>query len=166
MTEQYEDGYDSNEEGSILEPQGKEPQGKGLRAQLESVLEEKKALEQKVQEANALLRERSIQDTLADLGVNAKVAKFIPTDVADKESIKQWVTENADVFNIQVGGTEAVAPKANVDPSAVASANRLNSLSSAAQSPSKIQDIEARIANATSEAEIQALWAEARAYLL
>lgn len=162
MTEQYEDGYDSVEEQSET-PQ---PKGNGLRAQLESVLEEKRALEAKVQEANSLLRERSIQDTLADMGVNAKVAKFIPSDVTDKESIQQWVTENADVFNIQVGGNETVAPKAAVDPSTVASANRLNNLSSAAQSPSKIQDIEARMANATSEAELKALWAEAKAFLL
>lgn len=162
MTEQYEDGYDSEQEVSET-PQ---PSGKGLRAQLESVLAEKQDLEAKYQEAQKVLRDRSIQDTLADMGVNAKVAKFIPADVTDKESISQWVAENADVFNIQVGGNETVAPKATVDPSAVASAARLNNLSSSAQSPSKIQDIEARMANATSEAELKALWAEAKAFLL
>lgn len=164
MNDNVNNEYDSNEEyeGETPEPN----KGKGLRAQLESVLEEKKALEAKVQEANTLLRERSVQDALADMGVNAKVAKFIPSDLTDKESIQQWVTENADVFNIQVGGNETVTPKVAVDPSTVASANRLNSLSSAAQSPSKIQDIEARMMNASSEAELKALWAEAKAYLL
>jgi hypothetical protein len=162
MTEQYDGGYDSVEDGET--PQ---PKGSGLRAQLESVLEEKKQLEQKVQEANALLRERSVQDTLADMGVSAKVAKFIPSDVTDKESIQQWVTDNADVFNIQLGGNTPLAPKqTSIDPSIVAGANRLNQLSSSAQSPSKIQDIEARIASATSKEELEGLWAEARAYLL
>jgi hypothetical protein len=142
------------------------PTGNGLRAQLETVLAEKRDLEAKYQEAQATLRERSIQETLAGLGVSAKVAKFIPSDVTDKESIQQWVTDNADVFNIQVGGNQAVAPQATVDPSIVAGANRLNQLSSSAQSPSKIQDIEARIASATSKEELEGLWAEARAYLL
>lgn len=145
---------------------GSEPKGRGLRAQLESVLAEKKALEDNLQKANSELRERSIADTLSSLGVSAKVAKFIPSDVTDKESIQQWVTDNADVFNIQIGGNQAVAPQATVDPSIVAGANRLNQLSSSAQSPSKIQDIEARIASATSKEELEGLWAEARAYLL
>lgn len=155
--------YDSdNEYDETPEPN----KGKGLRVQLESVLAEKKDLENKLQEANAILRERSIEDTLASLGVSSKVAKFIPSNVSDKDSIAQWVTENADVFNIQLGGNQVVAPQPTVDPSIVAGTARLNSLSSAAQSPSKIQDIEARMANATSKEELTALWAEARAYLL
>jgi hypothetical protein len=142
------------------------PSGNGLRAQLETVLAEKKELEKLNAQFQKDLRERSIQDTLAGLGVSAKVAKFIPSDVTDKESIQQWVTDNADVFNIQLGGNQTVTPQATVDPSIVAGANRLNQLSSSAQSPSKIQDIEARIASATSKEELEGLWAEARAYLL
>jgi hypothetical protein len=154
--------YDSNDEYG----ETPKPTGNGLRAQLESVLAEKKALEDKFQQAQSELRERSIADTLSSLGVSAKVAKFIPTDVNDKDSIAQWVTDNADVFNIQLGGNSPLAPQATVDPSIVAGANRLNQLSSSAQSPSKIQDIEARIASATSKEELEGLWAEARAYLL
>jgi hypothetical protein len=142
------------------------PTGNGLRAQLETVLAEKKKLEDENQKFQKDLRDRSIQDTLNSIGVNAKVAQFIPANVNDKDSIIQWVTDNADVFNIQTGGNPAVAPTATVDPSIVASTARLNQLSSAAQSPSKIQDIEARIANATSKQELESLWAEARAYLL
>lgn len=151
----------SNEEGET--PQ---PKGTGLRAQLEAVLAEKKELEKQNLQYQKDLRDRSIQETLNSIGVSAKVAQFIPADVNDKDSILQWVTDNADVFNIQTGGNPAVAPTANVEASTIASAARLNNLSSAAQSPSKIQDIEARIANATSKQELEALWAEARAYLL
>jgi len=143
------------------------PSGSGLRAQLEAVLTEKKTLEDNLLKANSELRERSIADTLSSLGVSAKVAKFIPSDVNDKDSIAQWVTDNADVFNIQLGGNQTVTPtQSSVDPSIVAGANRLNLLSSSAQSPSKIQDIEARIASASSKEELESLWAEARAYLL
>lgn len=156
-----EQEYDSNEEGETSVPQGK-----GLRAQLETVLAEKKVLEENLQKAQGVLRELSINETLAGIGVSAKVAKFIPSDVTDKESIEKWVAENADVFNIQVGGNPTETQKPTIDPSVVASANRLNNLSSSAQSPSKIQDIEARIASASSEEEINALWAEARAFLL
>jgi hypothetical protein len=156
-----ENEYDSNEEGETSAPQGK-----GLRAQLETVLAEKKVLEENLLKAQGVLRELSINETLASIGVSAKVAKFIPSDVTDKESIEKWVAENADVFNIQVGGNPTETQKPTIDPSVVASANRLNNLSSSAQSPSKIQDIEARIASATSEEEINALWAEARAFLL
>jgi len=154
--------YDSNDEYG----ETSEPKGKGLRAQLESVLAEKRTLEDNLLKAQSELRERSISETLASLGVNAKVAKFIPSDVNDKDSIAKWITDNADVFGIQTGGNQVVAPQPTVDPSIVAGTARLNSLSSAAQSPSKVQDIEARIANATSKAELEALWAEARAYLL
>jgi hypothetical protein len=154
--------YESTEEYS----ETSKPSGNGLRAQLEAVLAEKRELEAKYQEAQKDLRNRSIQETLASIGVNARVAQFIPSNVNDKDSILQWVTDNADVFNIQIGGNQAVAPQATVDPSIVASSARLNNLSSAAQSPSKIQDIEARIAGATTKAELESLWAEARAYLL
>ena len=157
-----EQEYDSTEEYG----ETPKPTGNGLRAQLESVLAEKKILEDKFNEAQRVLRELSINETLAGIGVSAKVAKFIPSDVTDKESIEKWVAENADVFNIQVGGNTTETQKPSIDPSVVASANRLNNLSSSAQSPSKIQDIEARIASATTEEEINALWAEARAYLL
>jgi len=157
-----ENEYESNEEYS----ETPKPSGNGLRAQLEAVLAEKRELEAQNAQFQKDLRDRSIQDTLASIGVNAKVAQFIPSNVSDKDSILQWVTDNADVFNIQTGGNQAVAPTPTIDPSVVNSAARLNNLSSAGQSPSKIQDIEARINSASSKEELASLWAEARAYLL
>lgn len=52
------------------------------------------------------VRSRGVADLLQAKGVSPKVARFIPDDVdADEDSVTQWLTDNADVFNIQTPDT-------------------------------------------------------------
>ena len=92
---------------------------KGLRKQIEE-------LARKLGEANATItglqkvnRSRTVADGLKDLGVAnfEKVARLVPTDVADKpESLKGWIEEFKDVFAIQTSAPEA--PVADKEPEA------------------------------------------------
>jgi hypothetical protein len=87
---------------------------KGLRKQIEE-------LARKLGEANATItglqtvnRSRTLADGLKDLGIAnfEKVAKLVPTDVADKpDSLKSWIEEFKDVFAIQTSAPEAPANK-------------------------------------------------------
>ena len=48
-------------------------------------------------------RTNSIKSVLAERNLNPKIANFIPADLdASPEAIDNWVTENAEVFGLQV----------------------------------------------------------------
>ena len=134
---------------------------KDLRRQIKNLSKEKADLAAELSTVKAATRERSVADVLTARGVNAKVAKFIPADVEGEEALNAWLEENADVFGFKISD-----PAATPDPSDVADAKRLQSLGQSAQTPTRVQDLEARLANAKDEAEIQAIWAEAKEFFL
>lgn len=154
MADQYEDDYDDIEE---TESQNT---GKGLRAQLEKALETNKALQAQLSEFQTKARVAEVTEVLAAKGVNLKIAKFVPSDVTGEEAINAWLTDNADVFGFEVSETP-VSTEPNVEPSAVASAKRIQSLGQQSVSPAQADDLTARIANAKSAEELDALLAEA-----
>lgn len=134
--------------------------GKGLRAQLEAALQSKKDLETQLNEFKAKVRQSEVKSVLEAKGVNPKVAKFIGDDVDD---IDAWLTENADVFGFTVGqGTQ----EPNVPADVVQQTQRFQNLSQSAVPAGKVADIQARMASATTDAELNALWQEAQAFLL
>ena len=54
-------------------------------------------------------RTNSIKSVLAERNLNPKIANFIPADLdASPEAIDNWVTENAEVFGLQVQKQEVV----------------------------------------------------------
>jgi hypothetical protein len=136
---------------------GQESSGKGLRGQLEQALADKKALEAEVAE---------VSNVLTAKGVNPKVAKFIPTDVEGEEGISKWLEENADLFGATSQDDDTQQQDAGIAPEVKESASRLQNLGSSAQSPSKLDDIEARMASAQTSEELQELWAEAQRFVL
>lgn len=76
--------------------------GGGLRKQLEQALAEAKQLK----EANAKLQKEArtskVSTVLAAKGLDAKVAKLIPADVAaTDEAIGKWLDEFGDLFNLK-----------------------------------------------------------------
>ena len=157
MDQDYDDTTDTETESPA----------KGLRAQLEKSLEDKKALEKELSDLRAKVRQSEVTSALAAKGVNPKIAKFIPADVEGEEGISKWLEENADVF----GGFEpqegAPASEEPAVPQEVRdSAQRMQTLSSSSQSPSKIADIEARMKSAQTADELQELWAEAQRFVL
>ena len=107
---------------------------------------------------NKAQRERTIKDALAARGVNQKIASFIPQDIdPSEESVSKWLTENADVFGIDIEQNQA---SANVDPADAAAYKRLSAASNAGMSPERGQDIMGRLMNANSKEELDAIIAE------
>lgn len=145
---------------------GQESSGKGLRGQLEQALADKKALEAEVAELRGKARQTEVSNVLTAKGVNPKVAKFIPADVEGEEGISKWLEENADLFGATSQDDDTQQQDAGIAPEVKESASRLQNLGSSAQSPSKLDDIEARMASAQTSEELQELWAEAQRFVL
>jgi len=145
---------------------GQESSGKGLRGQLEQALADKKALEAEVAELRGKARQTEVSNVLTAKGVNPKVAKFIPADVEGEEGISKWLEENADLFGATQQDDDTQQQDAGIAPEVKESASRLQNLGSSAQSPSKLADIEARMASAQTSEELQELWAEAQRFVL
>ena len=143
-----------------------ESSGKGLRGQLEQALADKKALEGQVAELLGKVRQTEVSNVLTAKGVNPKVAKFIPADVEGEEGISKWLEENADLFGATPQDDDTQQQDAGIAPEVKESASRLQNLGSSAQSPSKLADIEARMASAQTSEELQELWAEAQRFVL
>ncbi len=145
---------------------GQESSGKGLRGQLEQALADKKALEAEVAELRGKARQTEVSNVLTAKGVNPKVAKFIPTDVEGEEGISKWLEENADLFGATSQDDDTQQQDAGIAPEVKESASRLQNLGSSAQSPSKLDDIAARMASVQTSEELQELWAEAQRFIL
>lgn len=116
-----------------------------------------KELESELSQIREQSRSRNLADVLAKKGLNPKVAKLIPNDVeSSEEAIDQWIAEYGDVFGIQES-TES-STQSNVDPSIVASQQRINNVVSSSQSPAGEEDMIARIMAAQDTDELKALF--------
>lgn len=134
--------------------------GKGLRAQLEAALAANKAMSEQLSEFKTKSHQLEVKSVLEARGVNPKIAKFIGDDVTDVDA---WLTENQDVFGFTVGqGTG----EPNVSPDVVQQTQRLQNLTQSSVPAGKVEDLQARMANAKNDAELNDLWAEARSFLL
>lgn len=133
-----------------------------LRKQLKTLSKEKSELSQELSSYKTQAREKSVSQVLEAKGVSPKVAKFIPADTEGEEAISAWLDENADVFgySVEKAGTAVVADEE------VQASNRLKSIGESGSTPSKVDDIEARLKNANSQEEINAIWEESRKYFL
>jgi hypothetical protein len=126
-----------------------------LRKALKRAEKEKKELVEQLSAIQSDLRSRSVKEVLATKGVPDKVAKFIPGDVTTPEQIDSWLTENADVFGFSK--TEE-AVQANEETQAnVASYQRINAATQNASTPSRDQDLAAKLAGVKSLEELNAL---------
>ena len=126
-----------------------------LRKALKRAEKEKKELVEQLSAIQSDLRSRSVKEVLATKGVPDKVAKFIPGDVTTPEQIDSWLTENADVFGFSK--TEE-AVQANEETQAnVASYQRINAATQNANTPSRDQDLAAKLAGVKSLEELNAL---------
>lgn len=158
MDQEYDDATDTESESPA----------KGLRAQLEKSLEDKRVLEKELSDLRAKVRKSEVSTILAAKGANPRIAQFIPSDVEGEEGVAKWLEENADVFGglQQSPGEAPVSDEPAVPQEVRDSAQRMQNLSSNAQSPSKIADIEARMKSAQTADELQELWAEAQRFVL
>jgi hypothetical protein len=92
---------------------------------------------------------------LAQKGVPDKVAKFVPGDVSTPEQIDAWLSENADIFGI--APAEQAAQASQEQQANVASYQRINAATQNATTPTRDQDLAAKIAGAKNIDELNAL---------
>lgn len=154
------------------EDQNEETTGKGLRAQLEAALAANKELSEELNKVKGTARKLTVAETLRQKGIRPGVAKFIGNDVED---IEAWLQENAEDLGIDLSGSDAEeggeqgqggSGSFNVDPEVVAATKRVQQTRAAGGSPGKLADLESRMKNATSDAEVDAIFAEAKQFLL
>jgi hypothetical protein len=150
MANQYEDD-DFDETEDVQDQNGPA----NLRKALKRAEKEKKELAEQLAAIQSDLRSRSVKEVLATKGVPDKVAKFIPGDVTTPEQIDSWLTENADVFGFSK--TEAAAQADEETQANVASYQRINAATQNANTPSRDQDLAAKLAGVKSIEELNAL---------
>jgi hypothetical protein len=151
MANQYEDDEDDfvNESESDNGPAN-------LRKALKRAEKEKKELTDQLAQIQSDLRSRSVKEVLANKGVPEKVAKFIPGDISTPEAVDAWLAENADVFGFQLSGTEAAPTSEEAKANQVAY-QRINAASQNANTPTRDQDLAAKINGAKTVEELNAL---------
>lgn len=150
MANQYEDDdFDDIEETTDQNGPA------NLRKALKRAEKEKKDLAEQLAAIQSDLRSRSVKEVLATKGVPDKVAKFIPGDVTTPEQIDSWLTENADVFGFSK--TEEAVQADEETQANVASYQRINAATQNANTPSRDQDLAAKLAGVKSLEELNAL---------
>jgi hypothetical protein len=111
-----------------------------------------KELEQQLGSYKVAERDSTVQYVLESMGVNPKIARFIPQDIeVNVDSVETWVKENADVFGIEF---EQERPAEN--PS-LATLRQIDTITAAGQAPIGVDDMMLRIDQAQSAEEITAM---------
>ena len=131
---------------------------KDLRKQLRAAKRDITELTEKVQATEKVARERSVKDVLTSKGVRPGIARFIPEDITSEDDIVKWLEDNAEDLGITL---EAGGQDGTPDPS-LAEKQRADALQSRGVAPGKLADLQQRIDNAQSDAELAELIAEAR----
>jgi len=150
MANQYEDDdFDDIEETQDANGPA------NLRKALKRAEKEKKDLAEQLAAIQSDLRSRSVKEVLAQKGVPDKVAKFVPGDVSTPEQIDAWLSENADIFGIKPA--EETAQASQEQQANVASYQRINAATQNAATPTRDQDLAAKIAGAKNIDELNAL---------
>lgn len=108
-----------------------------------------KELEQQLTSYKVQERDGTVQYVLESMGVNPKIARFIPQDIdVSPEAVENWVVENADVFGIEF---EQEQPAQN--PS-LATLRQIDTITAAGQTPIGVDDMMLRIDQAQDAQEI------------
>lgn len=122
---------------------------KQLRKQLKAEQRRLKDLENSYGELTKSQKERILKDVLSSKGVNQKIAQFIPSDIeASEDAISAWLDANGDVFGY------TPTPKPTVNQQDIASMQKMDAVLTGAETPATSDDLQNRIANASSEEEI------------
>lgn len=138
---------------------------KGLRAQLEKELAEKKELKEELDALRGEVRKNTLSSLLTAKGINTKVIKFIDDDVTDEETLNAWLADNADLFGSSET-TEVEDATPNATSEEINSAKKLGTLNEVASTPGKIEELNAKIANAKDKTELNEALQELRQYML
>ena len=111
-----------------------------------------KELEQQLGSYKVAERESTVQYVLESMGVNPKIAKFIPQDIdVNLETVENWVRDNADVFGVQIQQEKPVE-----NPS-LATLRQIDTITAAGEAPIGVDDMMLRIDQAQTAEEITAM---------
>jgi hypothetical protein len=111
-----------------------------------------KELEQQLGSYKVAERESTVQYVLESMGVNPKIAKFIPQDIdVNLETVENWVKDNADVFGVQIQQEKPVE-----NPS-LATLRQIDTITAAGEAPIGVDDMMLRIDQAQTAEEITAM---------
>jgi hypothetical protein len=122
---------------------------KELRKQLKAEKRRNKELETNYGELTKAQKERILKDVLSSKGVNLKIAQFVPADIeASEDAIAAWLDANGDVFGY------TPAPKPTINQNDIASMQKMDAVLTNAETPASSNDMETRLANASSEEEV------------
>jgi hypothetical protein len=125
---------------------------KKLRKQIDGLQKQLKEKDSLIEEFTTYSHESSIGEILESFGLNAKIAQFIPSEVeADPDAVAEWLNEYGDAF-----GIEAVEEGGEASPDAQAH-EQMSDFEDGEYSPYIGQDLQSRIANASSPEELSAL---------
>lgn len=115
-----------------------------------------KELETELDNLRKFQRETVISSVLNEKGVNPKISKFIPVEIAsDPEAIDSWLNENGEYFGfkpVQQNATNSVSLQE------LALMREMDAVTSSATVPDGVNDINSAIKNAQSPEEIYRLF--------
>lgn len=155
MANQYDDDLDDDFDLDDTPSQPADTDGPAnLRKALKREQREKKQLAEQLAQIQTELRSRSVKEVLETKGVPAKVAKFIPGDVSTPEQIDAWLNENADVFGFSAPADTAPTPEQVDNQRAY---QRINAATQNASTPTRDQDVAAKLAGAKTLEELNAI---------
>lgn len=89
------------------ESQGKADGPKALREAYDKKAAEVADLQKRVASFEALARKTTLADAFREKGVSEKLAKFYDKDDLSPEAVDAWLSENAEVFGLDLGADEA-----------------------------------------------------------
>lgn len=157
MANQYDDD-DDDLDLEVETPQQQDPNGPAnLRKALKRAEKEKKDLAEQLAKIQSDLRGRTVKEILDKKGVSEKVAKFIPGDVSTPEQVDAWLAENADIFGFQPAEATTEAPISEEEQANRAAYQRINAATQNANTPTRNQDVAAKIAGAKTLNELNDL---------
>ena len=126
---------------------------KKLRKQVTELSKALKERDSQLEEYFSMSREQEIAAALQDMGVNPKIAKFIPDDVEDSDDLEQWLSEYGDVFGVGVVDDDA----SYTDAESISTAEIMADIEEGGIDPEIGLDLAARIASASTPDELTAL---------
>jgi translation elongation factor EF-1beta len=108
-----------------------------------------KELEQQLTQYKTVERQSTVQSVLESMGVNPKIAKFMPEDIeVNTETVETWVKDNADVFGIQLQKEQSV------NENNIATLRQIDTITASGQTPIGMDDLMLRIDQAESPDDI------------
>lgn len=142
-----DDDDDDDDEG-----QGQQQAPKALRSHATKLEKENRALKEQNDKLQKQFRQTAISQVLKDKGLDAKVAKLVPSDVEPtEEAVEKWLADYADIFPTkkteETPATEgqtssgAEGSEDEVDEDEVAQMGLIGSVTNAAQAPTRQQDL-------------------------